>query len=102
MAHGYVYILTNKPQGTLYIGVTTDPARRMAEHKESLRKGFSNQYSLTMLVYLETLPSVAEAAERAKELKGWRQTHKLDLISKHNPGWSDLSLEWVRQKTRYA
>lgn len=98
MKHGHVYILTNHPYGTLYIGVTSDALRRTVEHKQGRFEGFSKQYGLTMLVHLETFPSITDAIAREKQLKHWHRDWKINLINEHNPEWRDLSLEWLGEE----
>ena len=85
----YTYILFNKPNGTLYTGVTTNLIRRMQEHK-SLIKGFTKKYNITKLGYFEEHTSVFEAIEREKKIKGGSRQKKIDLIKSMNPEWKDL------------
>lgn len=85
-----VYILTNKPNGTLYIGVTGDFTRRMTEHRQGLIKGFTEKYGLKKLVYFEKFADVNEAIVREKQLKHFLRQWKIDLIEKQNPEWKDL------------
>lgn len=89
----FVYILASGRNGTLYVGVTNDLARRMAEHKSKLVPGFTRQYGVDRLVYVEEFASILEARERERSLKRWRRAWKLDLIEKVNPSWRDLSLD---------
>jgi putative endonuclease len=86
----YVYILTNKRNGTLYVGVTNDTARRILEHRESRNDSFTGKYGTNMLVYVEPHEQIANAIQREKQLKNWRRAWKLDLIEKDNPDWRDL------------
>ncbi len=90
----YVYIITNKKDGVLYIGVTNDLERRMFEHKNKLVKSFSSKYNLDKLVYFEQYSSVNEAIKREKQLKKWNRQWKIDLIKKDNPNWNDLAKRW--------
>jgi len=90
----WVYILTNKPHGTLYIGVTNSIDRRVWQHKTKALDGFTKRYGLNRLVYLEELRDAADAIDREKELKGWLRRKKIDLIQKENPPWRDLSEGW--------
>lgn len=90
MKLGYVYIMSNKRNGTLYIGVTKHPARRVWQHKEKKNTGFTSQYDLTKLVYLEACENVVAAIAREKQLKNWKRVWKLDLIESINPQWDDL------------
>lgn len=87
----YVYILTNKPEGVLYIGVTSDLRRRMHEHKTKSMSGFTEKYNVDRLVYFETTTDVTMAIAREKQLKNWHRQWKINLINQHNPLWSDLS-----------
>ena len=90
MAGGWVYILTNKPNGTLYIGVTSDIARRAWEHREGVADGFTKRYDLKRLVYVEHHDDIRNAIQREKSLKRWLRTSKLRLINDANPDWHDL------------
>ncbi|BFD46039.1 MAG: GIY-YIG nuclease family protein [Rickettsia endosymbiont of Sergentomyia squamirostris] len=87
----YVYIITNKPGGVLYIGVTNDLNKRIFQHKEKIIDGFSKRYNLTKLVYVEEFSSPIEAISREKQLKNWHRTWKENLIAIQNPNWDDLS-----------
>ncbi len=87
---GWVYIMTNKPNGTLYIGVTSDLARRVYQHRESLVPGFTEKYGLTRLVYAERHEDIRTAIQRETSRKRWRRAWKLELIVAANPGWKDL------------
>jgi len=86
-----VYIITNKPRGTLYIGVTDDIVRRMQEHKNKMIDGFSKKYSLDKLVYYESYSEVNEAIHREKMLKEWKRIWKIELIERSNPNWDDFT-----------
>ncbi len=86
----YVYILTNKPKGVLYIGVTSHLARRIYEHREKTIKGFSRKYNLDKLVYIEEYQRPLDAISREKQLKNWQRQWKIELIESINPGWNDL------------
>lgn len=94
-----VYILTNKRKTTLYIGMTNDISRRMHEHKNHLLPGFSDRYNLEWLIYCEETSDVQAAIAREKQLKGWSRAKKVSLIESTNPGWLDLSAEWVTKET---
>jgi putative endonuclease len=87
----YVYILASAKNGTLYIGVTNDLARRIYEHKNHLVDGFTNKYGVTNLVYYEEACDVVSAIEREKKLKNRHRAYKIALINKVNPAWKDLS-----------
>ena len=85
-----VYILTNKPHGTLYIGVTNNLGRRMIEHRQSLVEGFTKKYCLKRLVFIERFGSMYEAIAREKQLKRWHRQWKINLINEQNHEWIDL------------
>jgi putative endonuclease len=90
----YVYILTNKSNKVLYIGVTNNLERRIYEHKNKMVDGFTKKYNLTKLVYLEATSDVQSAIEREKQLKNWHRDWKLNLINSFNPMWKDLSKDF--------
>jgi putative endonuclease len=81
----YVYVMTNKPGGTLYVGVTNDIARRVEEHRSGLIKGFTEKYKLHTPVYCESYSTVSEAIAREKQVKEWRRAWKIRLIKTENP-----------------
>ena len=85
-----VYIMTNKPRGVLYIGVTSNIAGRVWEHKEEINKGFTQKYKLKQLVYHEEFEDIRSAIDREKQLKLWSRDWKIELIEKENPEWDDL------------
>ncbi len=87
---GYVYIVTNKRHGTLYIGVTNDIVRRVHEHRSGAVDGFTRRHALHRLVFFETHETVPLAIEREKQLKRWKRDWKNELIEKTNPDWDDL------------
>lgn len=86
----YVYIMANKRNGTIYIGVTNNLMRRVYEHREGLVKGFTKRYGLKMIVHYEVFDSVVNAIQRETSLKRWPRKWKLELIEKSNPRWRDL------------
>lgn len=86
----YTYILSNKPKGTFYIGVTTHLARRIYEHKHKMVDGFSKRYNLVYLVYAEEHQTITDAIAREKQLKNWHRDWKIKLIESINPEWNDL------------
>jgi putative endonuclease len=90
MQGGWVYILTNKPNGTLYVGVTADIARRIYEHREGLIDGFSKRYGLKRLVYAEHHDRIELAIQRESTIKHWPRAWKANLILAENPTWRDL------------
>jgi putative endonuclease len=87
----YVYILTNKSNKVIYIGVTNDLGRRMFEHKNKLVEGFTKRYNLMKLVYYEATDDVESAIAREKQLKNWHRDWKIGLVNQSNPDWQDLS-----------
>lgn len=86
----YIYILTNKENGTLYTGITNDLVRRVYEHKNKLIDGFTKKYSLDKLVYYEQYSSPSDAILREKQIKAGSRKKKLDLINNFNNSWKDL------------
>lgn len=86
----FVYILTNRRSGVLYIGVTSNLIKRTWEHKNKLVKGFAEKYNLCRLVYFEETSDIKEAISREKQLKKWNRAWKIELIEKENPEWEDL------------
>jgi len=85
-----VYILANKRNGTLYIGVTSDLPKRAWEHKNDLVEGFSSKYKIHTLVYYEIYGDMMSAITREKQIKKWNRAWKLELIEEENPEWNDL------------
>ena len=85
-----VYILTNKKRGVLYVGVTSDLPKRMYEHRNKVKEGFTKKYNLTKLVYYEAFGDAENAIHREKCIKEWQRKWKVDLIEKTNPDWRDL------------
>jgi len=85
-----VYILTSKRNGTLYVGVTSNLAKRVWEHKNNLVEGFTRRYGLHRLVWYEVHETMESAIVREKGIKGWRRIWKLELIEATNPDWEDL------------
>ena len=90
----YVYILSNWDDSVLYIGVTSNLPKRLFEHRNHLVDGFTKKYNVHKLVYFEETTDVNSAIAREKQLKGWTRKKKIDLISKTNPEWIDLSSTW--------
>ena len=86
----HVYIMASDRNGTIYIGVTNDLARRVYQHREGRISGFTKRYKVNRLVHYELYDSVAAAIQREKSLKRWSRNWKLDLIEKENPQWRDL------------
>jgi putative endonuclease len=86
----YVSILANKIGGTLYIGVTNDLIRRVAEHRSKIAQSFTKRHDVTRLVYFECFHQIEQAIHREKRLKKWTRAWKISLIEKDNPDWNDL------------
>jgi putative endonuclease len=86
----YVYILANKRNGTLYIGVTNNLTRRILEHKEKIIKGFTSKYGVDKLVYFEMHKYINNALQRESNIKAWKRKWKLELIESNNKNWNDL------------
>ena len=87
---GWVYIMTNRPNGTLYIGVTSDLARRTHEHREGLLPGFTRRHGLKHLVWYEWHDEIEAAIQRETSMKRRLRTWKTRTIMAHNPDWNDL------------
>ncbi len=85
----YVYILASERNGTLYIGVTNDLVRRVAEHREGVVEGFTRRHGVKQLVHFEVFDDATNAIQREKHLKKWNRAWKLELIETHNPDWLD-------------
>ncbi|HBI17541.1 MAG: Excinuclease ABC C subunit domain protein [Candidatus Moranbacteria bacterium GW2011_GWF2_34_56] len=94
MKHYYVYMLTNKKEGALYIGITNNLERRIYEHKNKKIKGFTEKYNLDKLVFYEDTNDVSFAIQREKQLKKWNRQWKINLIEKDNSNWIDLASSW--------
>ena len=90
----YVYILTNKRNTTLYIGVTNNLEHRVFEHRNKSVKSFTSKYNINKLVYCEEFDYVEDAIYREKQLKAGSRKNKIDLISGVNKLWNDLSDRW--------
>ena len=86
----YVYILANKRNGTLYLGVTSDLVKRVWQHKNGWVEGFTKKYGVKKLVYYEIHETAENAITREKQLKKWRRAWKLELIEEQNSQWRDL------------
>ncbi len=85
-----VYMLSSKPNGTLYIGVTSDLIKRIWQHKNEITKGFTQKYGVKHLVWFEVHIDILSAIQREKQLKKWNRQWKIDLIRQTNPTWRDL------------
>ncbi len=87
---GWTYIMTNKPRGIPYVGVTADLAFRVNQHRSDKGSAFCRKYGLKLLVHVERHDTIEDAIRREKALKAWKRDWKIALIEKHNPDWRDL------------
>ena len=87
---GWIYIMTNRRDGTLYVGVTSDLIRRVYQHREGVVAGFTKRYDLKLLVYYEQYDDIRTAIQREKTMKHWPRAWKVRLIHGMNPEWKDL------------
>jgi putative endonuclease len=87
-----VYILASQPRGTLYIGVTSDLAKRLWQHREGVTGGFVARYKINRLVRFEMLGDMEAAIMREKQLKRWHRQWKINLVESENPQWIDLAV----------
>jgi putative endonuclease len=92
----YVYIMTN-PSRTLYVGVTNNLERCVAEHKSKSVPGFTSRYNVTELVFYEIGSDIEAAISREKQIKGWRRRRKMELVEAGNPDWHDPSADWTNE-----
>ena len=90
-----VYLLANKPNGVLYLGVTSDLVKRIWQHKNKFVDGFSKKYNVHNLVWFEQHEGMALAITREKKIKKWKREWKVRLIEQDNPGWRDLYNEII-------
>jgi putative endonuclease len=88
----YVYLLSNKPYGTLYIGVTSNLIQRVYQHQEGFVTGFTKKYDIYHLVYYEVHLDINEAIVREKRIKRWHRQWKIKLIEQNNPHWLNLAI----------
>ena len=96
MGHNYyVYILANRSR-TLYVGVTNDLIRRLAQHRDGPTTSFTRRYAVYRCVYMEWTSDVYAAIGREKQIKRWSRSKKIALIESQNPNWLDLSESWTR------
>jgi len=87
----YVYIVTNRPKGVLYTGMTDDLARRTWEHLQKARPGYAAKYNCRTLVWFEAFETREAVFQRERRIKEWKRAWKIELIEKENPDWRDLS-----------
>ncbi|UIP08102.1 GIY-YIG nuclease family protein [Erythrobacter sp. SDW2] len=88
---GYVYILTNKPMGVWYIGVTDDLAKRIAQHRSGAVSSFTQTYNCRLLVWFERFENIHDARAFERQMKKWRRAWKVNRIVGLNPEWRDLA-----------
>jgi putative endonuclease len=86
----FVYLMASRKDGTLYLGVTRDPVRRVYQHKSKVTPGFASRYDVDLLVWFETYDDPTTAITREKEIKKWRRQWKIRLTEEANPDWKDL------------
>ena len=89
----FVYILANRSR-TLYVGVTNDVARRVAQHRAGVGSRFARRYAIYRLVFVETATRARDAIDREKQIKRWSRSKRVALIEEHNPDWTDLAEGW--------
>ena len=92
---GFVYILTNRAHGVLYVGVNADIDSRVWQHRNGHGSHFARKYGLDRLVLAEEFPTIADAIAREKQLKRWRREWKVALIEAANPEWEDLGYRFA-------
>ncbi|HZT88591.1 MAG TPA: GIY-YIG nuclease family protein [Stellaceae bacterium] len=90
MQGGWVYFMTNRRNGVLYVGVTSNLPKRAWEHREGVVEGFTRRYRLKQLVYLEHHADIRDAIQRERNIKHWSREWKIQLIESQNPDWTDL------------
>ena len=90
MKSGWVYIMTNRPNGTLYVGVTSNLVQRVSQHRDGTVDGFTKRYDLKRLLYVEFHDEIGAAIQREKNIKHWSRAWKVNLILAANPHWADL------------
>ena len=97
--NAYIYILSNKNRTVLYIGITNDLERRMAEHKSGTGSAFTKKYNISELLYYEVFDKIIDAIKREKQLKEWKREWKLELIKTMNSELLDLAVDWSSEIT---
>jgi putative endonuclease len=90
MKAGYVYIMANRKNGTIYIGVTSELIARIYAHREGLVAGFTKRYGCKLLVWYETFDDTQQARQRELQMKEWKRAWKIRLIEETNLDWNDL------------
>ncbi len=94
MQLSYTYILTNKIHTVLYVGVTSNIRKRLAEHIDG-KSSFTKKYNVHKLIYYEKYHRITDAIAREKQIKSWSRQRKIDLINRLNPEWNDLAESWL-------
>ena len=89
----FVYILANRSR-TLYVGVTNDVVRRVAQHRAGLGSRFTRRYAIQRLVFVESAARARDAIAREKQIKRWSRRKRVALVAEHNPDWTDLAEGW--------
>ena len=88
---GFVYLMANKPNGTLYLGVTSNLPKRAYEHRNGLLEGFSKKHGCKLLVWYTAFDDIQDARNRERQMKKWKRPWKLELIEEMNPQWRDMA-----------
>ncbi len=96
MQPGYVYLMASQPNGTIYLGVTSNIAQRAYQHRRGLIEGFSKKHGCTLLVWYEQHDDIQDARVREYQMKSWKRAWKLRLVEERNPQWRDLFDELMR------
>ncbi len=96
MQPGYVYLMASQPNGTIYLGVTSNIAQRAYQHRRGLIEGFSKKHGCTLLVWYEQHDDIQDARVRECQMKSWKRAWKLRLVEELNPQWRDLFDELMR------
>lgn len=94
MRYGYTYLLCNRKNGAIYLGVTNNLGERLREHKEKRNEGFTADYDVTRLVWFERFDLVVDAIQKEKTMKGWPRQWKINTLEKQNPDWKEIQLEF--------
>ena len=94
-SQSYVYLLMNKSNSVIYVGVTSNLVKRVFEHKQKTVEGFTKRYNVDKLVYFEVFDGICEAIAREKQLKSGSRSKKIELINSFNPGYNDLYMDII-------
>jgi putative endonuclease len=90
MKPGYVYIMANRKNGTIYTGVTSDLVKRVSDHRNGVTPGFTKRYGCKLLVWYEVHEDLQQARQREPQIKEWQRKWKIKLIEETNLDWEDL------------